>query len=131
MNSRRIAIFGKWTFVKRNGAVLFIPTNAIIVSFLGLREFAHIELTAVFCRLLSSYHLSPVGEGVPSLEIVRYRGDAGRADQQADLWHLPPGKIRLISCGPMAHVSDIKLIRTDTTLDLSQKAEKGILRQWE
>ncbi|KAL4202393.1 hypothetical protein AMTRI_Chr02g263500 [Amborella trichopoda] len=26
----------------------------------------------------------------------------------------------------MGHVSDIKLIRTDTTLDLSQKAEKGI-----
>ena len=25
----------------------------------------------------------------------------------------------------MNHVSDIKLIRTDTTLDLSQKAEKG------
>ncbi|KAI3525290.1 hypothetical protein L1887_03972 [Cichorium endivia] len=25
----------------------------------------------------------------------------------------------------MAHISDIKLIRTDTTLDLSQKAEKG------
>nr|GMD05155.1 hypothetical protein PHAVU_002G059100g [Ipomoea batatas] len=25
----------------------------------------------------------------------------------------------------MTHVSDIKLIRTDTTLDLSQKAEKG------
>ncbi|KAJ6944122.1 hypothetical protein NC652_009521 [Populus alba x Populus x berolinensis] len=36
----------------------------------------------------------------------------------------PPKKINLISCGPMAHVSDIKLIRTDTTLDLSQKAEK-------
>ena len=29
----------------------------------------------------------------------------------------------------MAHVSDIKLIRTDTTLDLSQKAEKGMLIQ--
>jgi len=27
----------------------------------------------------------------------------------------------------MAHVSDIKLIRTDTTLDLSQKAEKGMI----
>ena len=27
----------------------------------------------------------------------------------------------------MAHISDIKLIRTDTTLDLSQKAEKGML----
>jgi hypothetical protein len=26
-----------------------------------------------------------------------------------------------------ARVSDIKLIRTDTTLDLSQKAEKGML----
>ncbi|KAH7286819.1 hypothetical protein KP509_32G023600 [Ceratopteris richardii] len=26
----------------------------------------------------------------------------------------------------MDHVSDIKLIRTDTTLDLSQKAEKGM-----
>ncbi|QHN76324.1 uncharacterized protein DS421_19g642880 [Arachis hypogaea] len=26
----------------------------------------------------------------------------------------------------MAHISDIKLIRTDTTLDLSQKAEKGL-----
>ena len=26
----------------------------------------------------------------------------------------------------MSHVSDIKLIRTDTTLDLSQKAEKGM-----
>ncbi|KAL4196904.1 hypothetical protein AMTRI_Chr04g185430 [Amborella trichopoda] len=27
----------------------------------------------------------------------------------------------------MGHVSNIKLIRTNTTLDLSQKAEKGIL----
>ncbi|BBN12757.1 hypothetical protein MPTK1_5g22640 [Marchantia polymorpha subsp. ruderalis] len=27
----------------------------------------------------------------------------------------------------MTLVSDIKLIRTDTTLDLSQKAEKGML----
>nr|KYP70425.1 hypothetical protein KK1_009645 [Cajanus cajan] len=27
----------------------------------------------------------------------------------------------------MTHVSDIKLIRTDTTLDLSQKAEKGMI----
>ncbi|OIV95981.1 hypothetical protein TanjilG_27085 [Lupinus angustifolius] len=26
----------------------------------------------------------------------------------------------------MTHISDIKLIRTDTTLDLSQKAEKGM-----
>ena len=26
----------------------------------------------------------------------------------------------------MTHISDIKLIRTNTTLDLSQKAEKGM-----
>ncbi|KAF7039102.1 hypothetical protein CFC21_049162 [Triticum aestivum] len=26
----------------------------------------------------------------------------------------------------MTHISDIKLIKTDTTLDLSQKAEKGM-----
>ncbi|KAL4318175.1 hypothetical protein GQ457_18G002410 [Hibiscus cannabinus] len=38
----------------------------------------------------------------------------------------PPQEINLISSGPLAHVSDIKLIRTDTTLDLSQKAEKGM-----
>ena len=29
----------------------------------------------------------------------------------------------------MACISDIKLIRTDTTLDLSQKAEKGMSTQ--
>ncbi|RZB99805.1 hypothetical protein D0Y65_022278, partial [Glycine soja] len=39
-----------------------------------------------------------------------------------------PQKINLISCEPMVHISDIKLIRTDTTLDLSQKAEKGAAR---
>ena len=38
----------------------------------------------------------------------------------------PMKEIRLISCGLIGHVSDIKLIRTDTTLDLSQKAEKGM-----
>ena len=39
----------------------------------------------------------------------------------------PMKEIRLISCGLIGHVSDIKLIRTDTTLDLSQKAEKGMI----
>jgi hypothetical protein len=38
----------------------------------------------------------------------------------------PPQKSNLISCDPLGHISDIKLIRTDTTLDLSQKAEKGM-----
>ncbi|KAL4642423.1 hypothetical protein ACB092_02G016900 [Castanea dentata] len=44
--------------------------------------------------------------------------------QQATVVGSSPQEINLISCGPMTHISDIKLIRTDTTLDLSQKAEK-------
>ncbi|KAB2605589.1 hypothetical protein D8674_005306, partial [Pyrus ussuriensis x Pyrus communis] len=46
---------------------------------------------------------------------------------QANVTDSLPKKINLISCEPLVHVSDIKLIRTDTTLDLSQKAEKGML----
>uniref|UniRef100_A0A7N0V2G7 Uncharacterized protein n=1 Tax=Kalanchoe fedtschenkoi TaxID=63787 RepID=A0A7N0V2G7_KALFE len=38
-----------------------------------------------------------------------------------------PLKINLISCDSLSHISDIKLIRTDTTLDLSQNAEKGMV----
>ena len=39
--------------------------------------------------------------------------------------HDPPGpKNLIISKSPIGLVSEIKLIRTDTTLDLSQKAEK-------
>nr|GLL38716.1 hypothetical protein MTR_4g118580 [Ipomoea trifida] len=44
---------------------------------------------------------------------------------------LSPQNIELISCGSMIHISDIKLIRTDTTLDLSQKAEKGVHQRTE
>ncbi|KAK8502016.1 hypothetical protein V6N12_003365, partial [Hibiscus sabdariffa] len=57
--------------------------------------------------------------------IVQCLGDARRPQQQATVKGLSPQKINLISCEPMTHVSDIKLIRTDTTLDLSQKAEKA------
>jgi len=42
-----------------------------------------------------------------------------------------PQKINLISCALIVHISDIKLIRTDTTLDLSQKAEKDMLKNVE
>ncbi|KAL5757970.1 hypothetical protein ACOSP7_020581 [Xanthoceras sorbifolium] len=37
-----------------------------------------------------------------------------------------PKTFNLISCEPIIHVSDIKMIRTDSILDLSQKAEKVI-----
>ena len=40
------------------------------------------------------------------------------------LFKLPGQKIRLIFSPRIGDISDIKLIRTDTTLDLSQKAEK-------
>ncbi|CAN1836849.1 Serine/threonine-protein kinase ZRK7, partial [Linum perenne] len=48
-----------------------------------------------------------------------------RASSSSGKLHLK--KFNLISCEPLAHVSDIKLIRTDTTLDLSQKVEKGMI----
>ena len=48
------------------------------------------------------------------------------ATVQAQLMAGTPAKIHLISWGTMSPISDIKLIRTDTTLDLSQKAEKGM-----
>ncbi len=51
------------------------------------------------------------------------------ATVQAQLMAGAPAKIRLISWGTMSPISDIKLIRTDTTLDLSQKAEKGMILQ--
>jgi hypothetical protein len=64
------------------------------------------------CLALNWVPLRRRGEGpAPAMDVVQ---DEGR-------------KIRLISWGSMTFVSDIKLIRTDTTLDLSQKAEKGIL----
>ena len=46
------------------------------------------------------------------------------ASMQASFVTQPMIKMSLISRRTMSAVSDIKLIRTDTTLDLSQKAEK-------
>ena len=69
------------------------------------------------------------GRAAPAKEVVQDQGDARGAGQQAAGWTRTRWKIRLISWGSMSPVSDIKLIRTDTTLDLSQKAEKGILHR--
>jgi len=56
-------------------------------------------------------------------EIVPYRvkGWRGRSKLR---FKLLVAKNNLICSPPMEDISDIKLIRTDTTLDLSQKAEK-------
>ena len=65
--------------------------------------------------------------GAPAIALVQRKSDTQKTQQQATVVVSPPQEINLISCGPLAHISDIKLIRTDTTLDLSQKAEKGML----
>ncbi|XP_062177906.1 uncharacterized protein LOC133882703 [Alnus glutinosa] len=59
--------------------------------------------------------------------VVQRMGDAREPQKRAPAMGSPPREINLISSGPLGHVSDIKLIRTDTTLDLSQKAEKGMI----
>ena len=59
----------------------------------------------------------------PFPEVLQYQVDAW-SGWSKPLTHLPAAKINLIYSARVGHVSDIKLIRTDTTLDLSQKAEK-------
>ena len=59
----------------------------------------------------------------PFLEVLQYQVDAW-SGRSKPLFHLPVPKINLIYGPRVGDVSDIKLIRTDTTLDLSQKAEK-------
>ena len=61
--------------------------------------------------------------GAPFLEVLQYQVDA-RSGRSKLLFQLPAPKIHLIYCPRIEDVSDIKLIRTDTTLDLSQQAEK-------
>ena len=61
--------------------------------------------------------------GAPFLEVLQYQVDAW-SGRSKPLFHLPVPKINLIYGPRVGDVSDIKLIRTDTTLDLSQKAEK-------
>src|SRR4029434_3581988 len=58
---------------------------------------------------------------------LQYRVDAW-SGRSKPLFRLPVPKIHLIYSPRVEDVSDIKLIRTDTTLDLSQKAEKRYRR---
>ena len=61
--------------------------------------------------------------GAPFPDVLQYQVDAW-SGRSKPLFHLPAPKINLIYGPRVGDVSDIKLIRTDTTLDLSQKAEK-------
>ena len=61
--------------------------------------------------------------GAPVPEVLQYQVDAW-SGRSKPLFQLQVPKINLIYGPRVGDVSDIKLIRTDTTLDLSQKAEK-------
>ena len=71
----------------------------------------------------SSFVFSTLRESAPFPEVLQYWVDAW-SGQSKPLSRIPVLKIHLIFSPPMEDISDIKLIRTDTTLDLSQKAEK-------
>lgn len=80
-------------------------------------------LTCIMTRLLlATASYSPKGSA-PFPEVLQYWVDAWSGRSKL-LLQLPASKIHLIYCPRIEDVSDIKLIRTDTTLDLSQKAEK-------
>ena len=65
----------------------------------------------------------PQRQRAPAPEPLQCRGDA-RSGRSGPLFRLRGAKIRLIGCPRMEDVSDIKLKRPDTTLELRQKAEK-------
>ena len=72
-----------------------------------------------------------IGEGVVPIQTLHQCNTeatraAPRVSKLPQTRATPMKEIRLISCGLIGHISNIKLIRTDTTLDLSQKAEKGM-----
>ena len=77
---------------------------------------------AVSFRLPFEFMASPKGNG-PRLEAVQDQGNPWRGRSKL-LSALRLAKIHLIESSSMSYVSAIKLIRTVTTLDLSQKAEK-------
>ncbi len=100
------------------------PARKQKISAINSRHFSDVFT----CNLRVRFVLfeSPEGKGFACLggsARPRRRSRVQAASYQTDS---PPRKIRLISWGSMSLVSDIKLIRTDTTLDLSQKAEKGM-----
>ena len=73
------------------------------------------------CALSSFFEQK--SKGAPFPAALQCQVDAW-SEWSKPLFQLPSPKIRLICSPHIGDVSDIKLIRTDTTLDLSQKAEK-------
>ncbi|KAM7398867.1 hypothetical protein PAMP_018176 [Pampus punctatissimus] len=89
----------------------------------GLLEWESINDAMEALAMMNHYQMKNAKGGAPVLEILQYQVDAW-SGRSKPLFHLPVPKINLIYGPRIGDVSDIKLIRTDTTLDLSQKAEK-------
>lgn len=102
-----------------------ISSHAAKIREDGFLEEAHLCAQLLY-TIVSDIKLTvsiPERESAPFLEALQYQVDAwsGRSKPR---FQLRISKIHLIYSPRIGNVSDIKLIRTDTTLDLSQKAEK-------
>ena len=73
------------------------------------------------CSFMLSFNKSE--ESAPFPAALQCQVDAW-SERSKPPFQLPGQKIHLIFSPHIGDISDIKLIRTDTTLDLSQKAEK-------
>ena len=66
--------------------------------------------------------------GVLNTEEVQYSENTARVRSKPRITPQPIPKIELISCCPVGSDSDIKLNRTDTTIDLSHGGREGMNR---
>ena len=76
-----------------------------------------------------THHLFGYMVACTLLEVVQYQQHAVRVWEQAPVDKNGAKNLEATS-GSMNHSLVAKLNRTDTTLDLSQKAEKGMPKQW-
>ena len=96
--------------------------NHLFEMTVGFSIFLSMGFSVYYAKSLKPKDILGRG-GAPFLEVLQYQVDAWSGRSKL-LFQLPAPKIHLIYCPRIEDVSDIKLIRTDTTLDLSQKAEK-------
>ena len=114
-------------FAPKSKVILFCKMSCVSLTtppnrFMSLAWLDSLRFRAQ--RVLRECFLSTRPEkGAPFPAALQCRVDAW-SDRSKPLFQLPVLKIRLIYSPHIEDISDIKLIRTDTTLDLSQKAEK-------
>ena len=118
------------------------PDSVICLSFSICQELLQVmqenlRKSTSWASLQTAYNENPTPGQERAVSAFRYFKNCPRGgctvpgstavsgrEQSKFLFQLSASKIHLIYCSRIEDVSDIKLIRTDTTLDLSQKAEK-------